>query len=865
MAPKRKANAASLTVDVLASDGQFRALAALVVAGGPNGSAVPLEALAGSAGVDGALEWLLVLDLTEPQWAAVAAALPTTIPLPQPLTGTFRTLVNDAVTAPNTLKSAAVAKLVGALPHEPARLTAARAILKDGLPTGVLHDAAAAVLAAAGTDRDRPALVRDATDAAVTLADRVLRVDALGDPRSGRETQLAQDLLDEVRAAHAGVDSAAVGRIASRLPQPWVSDWVHSSWPYGLNRVLTEDFAKAAGTDRMAALVRTGMPPDRAAAIYLAAYGLDWPGDIAVGALLVKHGHTLPDQAARYLKNGDTTSVREGAWQIVLDDPGTSLVAAFAGAASPDSLRDAAERHAEHPAAPERLGQVAAQTIMAHSDADPADHRRIPRQDWVDMVVSLTSMLGHAFLRGVAASAGNANLSGPVLDLAVSDDETLHAFIDAGHASDIVAAATTPQRALSLLSVAADKLGSHVEALLDTVGTNDVGRWVQALRLVAATEHADVVRYWAVVMGEASLDEVEGNRPDPVLAAATIREALACGLASEPARAKFGVALLREARPPDLASVGARWVADTIAETDDLAELVDAAVHADDHRGDNLQPILDLRHALAEALIATAEDTTEPSPRRAHALDLALKAAPSLARAAALRLGGSNATEVNLAAATILAGTPGTPEETERLQELHDKETSKPVKALYAQALQRVTVHGAVTALERILDLTEQHDVPASVLHEVAPADDTDRAARLVHAITEVLKSGIPSASPRTFLTECAALADELMGDAIIAADNAGVTMKSAQADRLRARQVNNHGSIARNQAVLDTFPWVVYVGVLHNLRAAHATKIGETKPTVTTEKDRLEARLAIGHVVVGWVKAMQEYPPQAG
>lgn len=249
--------------------------------------------------------------------------------------------------------------------------------------------------------------------------------------------------------------------------------------------------------------------------------------------------------------------------------------------------------------------------------------------------------------------------------------------------------------------------------------------------------------------------------------------------------------------------------------------------------------------------------------RRAGSIELAAQADPALARDAALHLGGSNATDVNLTAATVLSSTDGTPRTPPRLQELYDNEPSKAAKELYGQALRRVTVQNSVTALERILGLTDEY-VPPAVIHAVTPEDGTARAGRIIDGVTQVFVSASPSASIRTFVMECTSLADELMYDGIVAAADAGANMAAAEVDKIRGRRGTNPGSIAHRQAVRETFPWAAHVDTLHQIRPWHTTKAGKATPTVVTEKDRALALLAIGKIAIGWIDAMQKYPSEA-
>src|SRR5450830_475151 len=188
-ARERTATAGALSPGAFARDGQFRALAALARTSTPEAEPAA-RALAAKAAVADALDWLLVLDLTETQWAAVADALPAQVRLSDRHVRIIDRLVRDAIANPTTNAAAAAAKLVAALPAGPDRAKFARKFLAQS--TGVLRDSGVRVLGSSTDPKDRALLVKDATHPGLELPDRLDRVDALGALNTTAEAKTAK-------------------------------------------------------------------------------------------------------------------------------------------------------------------------------------------------------------------------------------------------------------------------------------------------------------------------------------------------------------------------------------------------------------------------------------------------------------------------------------------------------------------------------------------------------------------------------------------------------------------------------------------------------------------------------------------------
>jgi len=847
----------ALAPSALARDGEYRALAALVAANTLSSNEA-VRALAGAAGKDTALQWLLVLDLTEAQWAEVTSSLPAKVPLSGKTEALVARLVPAALAAPESSRAAAVAKFVAATTDPLRRLNLARRIARNAPATGLLHDAAFKVLAAESEPKDRLLLLKDATRPDAGLPDRIVRMDSLGELTKPAEERAAKSALTELVAYPAQVDTAALGRIASRLDVKWLANWFYSAWPYGLALVATDDFGLALGWERLVALIRDAMTAEQILGVYTAAFGLDWEGDASVAVRLVEAGHALPDGAARYLKDGASAAVRDVAWQILLADTTGLLVPAYAEAATFETVARAAEAHFAHPDVVARLADVATQMSVRLSRQDPTLARRIPEPDWTSMVIAVTATLGQLFLRTLAPQFQSLVAPPEILDLVLLDDETVIAFVHEGAAAEVVAHANQPADATRLLTLCGHILGrDHVEALLDTVGVSDPAMWSDALTS-AAQRHPDLVLDRARDLVDALGDPVQASRPNPRVVAIAVRVALANGLAADTAENALGrVAVLLSAhRHADLVEVGCEWATGLSPDDADLGAVVKAAVEADDRRATKHTALTALRAYLSDVFIRTARDTSRPTNDRADALRLAAEADLDRAYTAAIELAGNDDPDLNLAAAHVLNLSTVQAWDIPRVQTVFDAETDAAARDLYGQALTRVHAKAAQDALHRLLDLTGETATTA-LIAAVAPHDHTEDADRLVHAANEVLQTNSPASQPTAFVTAASSLVDELMYAAIVATADAGDPIKSVDTDRIRVRDESSPGGIAARQPVQERLPWAAQVLGLHNIRQAHATKKGQTRPTPLTEKDRSNARTLLGMVLTGWLHTM--------
>ena len=774
-------------------------------------------------------------------------------------------LVAESITETVSARCGALARLLSAEPTTPARLSTARKIAKSQSALGQLPAAAFKLLAASPEARDRPLLLKVATHPGLGLPERLSRIDALGELSRLPERRAAKEALTEVTAYPGVVDTSVLGRLASRLDQKWVADWIMALSSTDLTRVMTADFGRELSPDLVLDLVGNNLSSEQVLAFYTVAYGLSWEDDAAVAERLVAAGHALPDGADRYLLDRDgMLAVREESWTVLLADTSGNLASAFARAASASDVVSAAEKHKAHPAAAMQFAELAVRMCSRMGSPDSLG-RVVPDGHWTSMLVALTGTLGQRLLGALAAHIRTIVTPSPVLDQVLVDAETTIAFVRGGAGAEVVSHATQPAVAARLLASCAQILtDGDVETLLSTVGTSDLELMAEALDS-AALGHAGLLQSRAHRLVDGLTDPIQPQRPDPLLVDATLRVAMKYGLADEiDSRTLSRVRILLDHRRPELVEVGCVWATKLHPDVSDLETLVRGVVDIDDRRANRHSSLSELRAHLARTLVQQSREVSRPIGERANALRLSAVAESDLAYTAAIELAGNEDAALNLAAAEVLGAATVHPKDIPVLQALFDAETDVSAREFFGQALTRINAKAANDALTRLLDLTGEAAAP-SIIAAVAPRDGTDAADRLVHCVNEVLQSNSAASMPTAFVMAATSLADEFMYSAIVAAADAGNPIAAVATEKIRVRSEGNAGNIAGRQPVLERMPWVANVLTLHNLRQGHATKKGQPRPAPLVEKDRSNARTLLGMVLIGWLDTMHSLSSEGG
>ena len=851
------ASAKSLTVAALRIAHEFKALAAVAVAGEPSQSQAARGALAASADREDALAWLLAVNEGDLDWAGLTE-FPTRVRVPDSLRSRLKFFAKTASSTPSGHAAAAMSQLLPKIEPATLRRELSRSILRDADDGTTIRAAARGCLSGSADAADRNALIADVVGQPVP--ERIARLDALGELKTRRETDEAKKALRELRDIGAsGGDPATVGRLAARLPDQWVAEWFTAGWPYGRATVGQAEFGREVGAKALLAVLSTSPQADVVAAVCEASSGLGWPEDALVIATAVNTGQPLATGTLeRFLEQNGQPLVRAASWQILLAEHGERHADQFAGAASLQDLVEAACSYPSHPAAVDRFARLLGTKASESVSSDDAHGWLVPTPEWERAVLDVAGALGEPFLERLPDSLAPSVSVPPELAARVMDhDDAAARFADDGFTSQLAAEVSTPVHAESLLRTAGDLTEAQVSELLTVVGTDDLLRWTRALGHVAGLKPA-----WVHSQAHSVIDPLSAGVEEDMAASgvvvATVTAALDAGLAGAREDTPRVLTLLNHADDA-VVTVGARWAGEADVPMD-AKDLVNGIVHADEARDPRHSQLGALRRSLATHLCKLAASQDSAAEKRVEYLALAQTASPDTARETAFTLAASKVALLAVAAADILATTQGLPRDAARLRGLLSKERRKDVRSQLEQAHRMLTAGDAVAAVEGILAMAAVPFDP-SVIASTPLARDDDAEERLVSCARLVLGSAHTAAQTEDFIVNATKLADELMESAIVATSNTdnGVLgpaqrekIRTLAPDRIRA------GTLAINQSVLERFPWVAHVATLHSDRPGHAVKLGSTTPDTYTEDDRARVKSQLGKIVEGWLADMK-------
>lgn len=295
--------------------------------------------------------------------------------------------------------------------------------------------------------------------------------------------------------------------------------------------------------------------------------------------------------------------------------------------------------------------------------------------------------------------------------------------------------------------------------------------------------------------------------------------------------------------------------------------LVGLIVETDDSTVGSEREFANVRQALAQDLVAKAQDRVTDYGERGDALELAQKADPATAREAALPLCGSGPTTFRRRAARVLATTDPRPDNEEELDRLLETEGDAQARRDLLVAKLNFTsgsIGQAVRNLRELAGLDPEGGPDTDVLLPYEQWHDAfvvavDTARRLV--VSE----------PRAYINALIVLADLLVEQAVIArfdAEPDNGSAKKAQIEALRSniRGRPDVGSLLERQRAQQVFPWFNEVIVLRRLRGAHPAPLGTTRPFSLTNQHVVEAEGLFSRIVEEWEISMQEsYRGRAG
>ena len=360
-----------------------------------------------------------------------------------------------------------------------------------------------------------------------------------------------------------------------------------------------------------------------------------------------------------------------------------------------------------------------------------------------------------------------------------------------------------------------------------------------------------------------ALDEPEARHPSPAVLRAILALAESNGLSDESGDDTTGhiERLLFKQRDPEGVRAACRWVRRLDLETGsaDLAR-AELVRKADDRRNGRHAEIHVLRNDLAERHAQLAQNTALADDQRIEHLHAALKLHPASARSAAVPLAQSASPDIRLAAARILAETPGSPEEHATLAGLVAAEDHAEVAAQLQMALHRLASGDTGEALHNLAELLglPTRDLAPDVLIPEAPL-----RARFSVWVDRARARAASTHDPSTFIDAAISIADQMVDLALIARADAGqrVALKPDQVEALRVNAPNrlDVGFLVVQQQNVQQFQWFSLVAALREKRAAHPSRLGSTAPPRFDADDLVAARRLLRDITVGWMGDMQE------
>jgi hypothetical protein len=257
---------------------------------------------------------------------------------------------------------------------------------------------------------------------------------------------------------------------------------------------------------------------------------------------------------------------------------------------------------------------------------------------------------------------------------------------------------------------------------------------------------------------------------------------------------------------------------------------------------------------IATTLVATAADISASAPKRVSALENAQRADEAIARKAALDLKENPSTELRLAAASVLANTPGTSQDLEILEVWYKDEHNSQVKSEVATALRRLRSGSVGDALHNLLahfgltanfkGLDAKDALPYPQWHDAFVENvDTVRSSATASAKdavqAHILLADLSPWAPTHWRSKDIPKFQDL-GQKILDDDPKKQTS----------------GALITNQQLVIELPWMHSFAALRQNRNAHPKPNGSTPAT----PGRIQRRMAhdlTRDVVIGWATVM--------
>jgi len=731
----------------------------------------------------------------------------------------------------------------------------------------------AAALEVLGGSRDAEgrALVVEEIRSTVAEQRRPARLVVLQPPLGDAEAREVVDILGYVKDHPIeDADFDAVAGTVARLPLLLLAAFLFEPWrrPEGRDKVLSR-LPGLLPLEQLTGLLDAAVDvdPDVVAELVRSAAQGRSIDDVAVLAPPVFARFGEPVRAPfwqRLVHELEMAARRAGRrepavltlWQCTIAASDQASPAALARLLRSGELAEAASGHGRDPGAARRIGDVAGELLA------------VDMAGWVEEVIAAADGLpadGEGeFWKGVSWKLPSGDLPAELVERVLVSEVAPRWFANGGHGEQLIAATSTGDAAVTLLARAEEDLSDdEVTALLAKVHWADPGPqgYLEAVGLAADRTAVIGCELDRVVT---SLSGPEASAAPGRVVAGVCRSAVEAGVREIATGTTAALQVLLELPDPDVVEAACAWIrAVELAETDgecdhDRVHLVAAT---DDANGGRVQVVHELRVALGARLAGLAQDATRATGARVADLELAATVEPAAARAAALDLGDAPIAELRAAAARVLAATDGDEADLPRIDELLRSQTRSDIRTSLEAAKHRVRSVGvgdALAALNELLVLGE----PAARLDPAVLVPDSDHHERFVQAV-DLARARASGHDPGAFIAAAINVTDQFVDLVLLAAVDApggeAPVVKAADADRIRSNAPGRAevGTLLGRQHLQQRFPWFATCLVLRQMRTAHPSPLGTTKPLTLTADHVTTAKTLFGSITAGWIDDM--------
>lgn len=861
-----------LSEPALAAAGEFTALAALTRSSHNPDAAV--TALASASQDEVAFTWLWALVREqESRWRSVK--LPEQVSVPESLHHEVTEFIVKAPAGQRQISIAedGAARLLHALGQTPLGLSVARTSFSEPeAPSPRVRDAAITLLAAS-TDHDGRALVVERL-ARVPEHKRAAAFERLHPPYNEAELAAILSALQFVTDRPIeDADFAAIATVVARLPEDALAELLGRTWrrPDNKQKLSQAGLVPKIGTDRLQVVLAHELGEDTTKLLLAGAASLPAEQQLALGTYTFA---AFPSDWSQPIWNSLVGTIqmarqhrfqrREPAlaalWTLTTAASDEHAAQALAELLDHGELLSAAHDHRAEPRTSQRFGAVAAALLQKSTDT------------WAEEVAEVADVLGTDYLVGVAAGLpAEYTLPGALRTVVMDSAQAQAGFAKAGFGAQLAAWAETPTSAETLLKAAhTDLLDLEVCDLLGRADWAAIGPDAY-LTLCRSFDGRLPVLVQQLRQAVESLTGPEAAAAGPDVLTTLLTLALDAGLRHDLGdQAETTAAVTRLLDHPDRSVIDAAcaWirVLDLTPETHACDHhRVKAVVAADNDRGGTLPTLVTLRAELARRLNELALDTTLEIPDRITHLELAAEVDPGTARDTALSLAATHNNDLRAASATVVAATPGRPDDLKRILELLTSESRQDIRHSLEAAKHRISSGTIGEAVNALADLLEPPPDPARLDPQILVPDPLHHD-RFVLWVDKARARADNHDDPGSFIEAVINLSDLMVDIVLVAATDAGaktgLTAQVVQAirDNGTSGKRPDIGDLLVRQNLQPLFGWFPLCTALRKKRTAHPSPLGSTKPHNLGSNDLITAKTLFRDITNGWMDDMHRY-----